>query len=142
MKSGACDSVYSNSVLVTVDAVPNGGTLNGGKSVCTGTNFANLLLNGTTGTITKWQSPTTSGFTSSVNDIINTTSAYTANNLDSTTYYRVVVVNGTCTVYSTTATVTVSPLTVVGTASGDTTVCASGSSVTVRLTGKIGRAHV
>ena len=91
-----CESPRT-SVSVTVDAASVAGTISGGGvSVCTASNSTALSLSGNTGNVTKWQSSTTSDFSSSVTDIVNTTTSLTATNLTQTTYYRAVVVNGAC----------------------------------------------
>jgi hypothetical protein len=88
--------------------VISGGSIAGSASVCTGTNSTVLTLSGHTAAIEKWQSSTSSTFASAVTDILNTNTTHTASNLSTTTYYRAILLN-TCPIYSTIATVTVSP---------------------------------
>ena len=98
-------------VVGVVSATSVGGSISGGASVCSGTNSTVLTLSGHTGSITKWQSATNSGFTTGLTDIANTATTYTASNLTTTTYYRAVITSGTCTsANSATATVTVNAI--------------------------------
>ncbi len=96
------------SVLVNQASI--GGSVSGDATVCSGTNSTILILNGYTGSITKWQSSPLADFSSGVIDIANTTNSLTATNLGTTTFYRAVVQNGTCPVSnSSIATITVNP---------------------------------
>lgn len=95
---------------VTVNQASIGGSIAGNAMVCSGINSTVLTLNGSSGSITKWQLSTVAGFTSGVTDIANTTTNLTATNLNTTTYYRVVVQSGSCAVaYSSVGTITVNP---------------------------------
>jgi hypothetical protein len=96
-------------------------------------------LSGHTGSITRWESSTSSTFASAITNIANTTTTLTATNLTTTTYYRAVVTSGVCSaVNSTTATVTVSPTSVGGTATAAASTICSGSSTTVSVSGNTG----
>ena len=107
--SNGC-SFTSSAYVVTVSPASVGGTISGSASVCTGTNSTALTLSGHTGSITKWQSSTSSTFASAVTDVANTTTSLTATNLTATSYYKAVITSGACAAAnSTTATVTVSP---------------------------------
>jgi uncharacterized protein (DUF2141 family) len=109
----------SATATVTVSPASVGGTISGSASVCTGTNSTALTLSGHTGSITKWQSSTSSTFASAVTDVANTTTTLTATNLTTTTYYRAVITSGACAAAnSATATVTVSPASLGGTIAG------------------------
>ncbi len=133
--NGTCSSVYSSTVMVTVDPQPNGGSVAQDTSVCSGTNSTLLTLSGYTGTITKWQFDDGAGWT----DIANTTETYTAINLTKTTTFRAEVKNGQCPpVYSTTATITVNPPSVGGIIEGSSTVCNCSNSTTLVLTNYTG----
>ncbi|MEI7422898.1 MAG: tandem-95 repeat protein, partial [Prolixibacteraceae bacterium] len=124
---------------ITVSPTSVGGSISGGTTVCSGTNSTALTLSGHTGSVSKWQSATTSGFTGTVTDIANTTTSLTATNLTATTYYRAVVTSGACSsVNSATATITVSPTSVGGSISGSTTVCSGTNSTTLTLSGNTG----
>ena len=110
---------------VTVNPTSVGGTIAGSATVCTGTNSTVLTLSGHTGSITRWESSTSSTFASAITNIANTTTTLTATNLTTTTYYRAVVTSGVCSaVNSTTATVTVNAQPAApGTISGTATQC-------------------
>jgi len=138
VKSGVCDSLFSNVVTVTVNPISEGGTLGGSTTVCTGSNSTLFTLSGKVGSVVKWQSSTSSSFTSAT-DIVNTTDTFTASNLTATTYYRAVVKNGVCaTANSATGTVTVDPASVGGSIAGSDTVCYGSNNTTLTLSGHTG----
>lgn len=133
--SGACAAAYSNIVVITVLQPPVPGTISGSTTVCTGSNSGTLTLTGHSGTITKWQGNTGSGWY----DIALTGPSLAYNNLTQTTSYRVVVGNGVCgDTISGVATITVSPATNGGVLSGADTVCSTGNSGWLTLTGQVG----
>jgi hypothetical protein len=110
-----------------------GGTLAGSATVCSGTNSTTLTLSNSTGAITKWQSSTSSTFSSAVTDITNTSTTFTATNLTTTTYYRAVVSAVPC--YSSTATITVTPTVTINAFSPATsTRCQGAGTVTTTTT--------
>lgn len=83
------------------------GSISGGTSVIIGTNSTVLTLDGYAGAIV-WQSSTDNTTFTPISGATSTT--YTATNLTSTTFYRVVVTNGSCpAVTSSTANITVMP---------------------------------
>ncbi|MBV5322527.1 MAG: hypothetical protein JZU60_01675, partial [Ilumatobacteraceae bacterium] len=131
----SCPSPSRVPVTVTVSPASVGGTIAGSTTICTG-NSATLTLSGNTGTI-QWQSSLNN---STFADITGATAAsYTTPNLTATTYYRTKVTSGACALaYSTTATITVSPATVVGTISGSTAVCSGTNSSVITLSGNTG----
>lgn len=124
------------SPLFTVNAAPSGGTVSGSASVCPGTNSTTLTLSGHTGSVVKWQSSPVSNFSSGVTDIANTTTSLTAVNVASTTYYRCMVTNGTCTAISSVASVTVNPT--AGTVSSDQSICSGTQPANIVLSGSTG----
>ncbi|MEI7509012.1 MAG: hypothetical protein WCJ62_06055, partial [Flavobacterium sp.] len=141
VQNGSCSSAISSVSGVIVAPSSVGGTITGGTRVCSGTNSISLILGGKVGSIIKWQSSTTSDFSSNVTDIANTTQNLTDSNLTTTTYYRAVVQNGMCSiVYSSTSTILVDPVTVGGTITGSKTYCASNTtnSTVFTLAGKTG----
>ena len=82
------------SLVLTISAPSVAGTISGASSVSSGTNSTVLTLSGNTGTI-QWQSST--ALAGTYTDIVGATATtYTATNLTTTTYYRAVVTNGTC----------------------------------------------
>jgi hypothetical protein len=134
-----CSSANSAIATVTVSPTSVGGTIAGSASVCTGTNATTLTLSGHTGTITRWESSTSSTFASAVTSIANTTTTLTATDLTTTTYYRAVIKSGACSsVNSTIATVTVSPISIGGTVAGSATVCSGTNITTLTLSGHTG----
>ena len=86
----------SSFATVTVNPASVGGSVSGSTIVCIGVNSTVLSLSGRTGSIVKWQSCTSSDFTSNVVDIANTNASITVTNLLVPTYYRAVVKSGIC----------------------------------------------
>lgn len=116
-----------------------GGTISGSTTVCTGTNSTTLTLGGQTGSVTRWEWSTVSDFSSNVNNISNTTNSLNVVNLNSNRFYRALVTSGTCApVYSSIASILVSPATVAGNVSGSATVCSGTNSTTLTLSGNTG----
>jgi hypothetical protein len=125
-----------NTATITVITGSIPGTISGSATVCSGTNSTILTLSGYTGNI-QWQSSPNNGSYTSI--IGENSSTYTATDLGATTYYRANVLNGACaSANSSSAAVTVSPLSVGGTVSGTTTVFAGTNSSTVTLSGHTG----
>ena len=85
----------SSKISVTNNAPPVAGTIGGGNiSYCSGTNSTTMTLSGYTATGFQWQS---SSDNSTFSDVSGATSAsFTAANVTSTSYYRVVVSKGLC----------------------------------------------
>jgi hypothetical protein len=92
-------------VTVTVISPSFAGSISGAATVCSGTNSTTLTLSGNTGSVTRWES-SLDNFSTAATPIVNSTTSYTATSLSATTYYRAVVLNGTCTANSASATVT------------------------------------
>jgi len=137
VKSGVCATLTSNAIQITVDSVTVAGTLSSNATVCASGNSGTLTLTGFTGNIIRWES-STDNFTT-VTIIPNTTPTQNYTNLLQTTQYRAVVKSGVCaTLTSNSIQVTVDPATVAGTLSSNATVCASGNSGTLTLTGFMG----
>ena len=109
ISNAACST--SATATITVNAIPTAaGYVTGSNPICTGSNSGTLTLTGnSSNTIINWQSSTVSNFSSNVTNIGNTSSTYTSGALSATTYFRAVTSNGTCSVYSTEATIMVSP---------------------------------
>jgi gliding motility-associated-like protein len=132
---GGCSPPATINGTITVSLTSVSGTISGTASVCSGTNSTLLTLSGNIGTI-QWQSSTDNiTFT----DIVNATATtFTATNLTVTTYYKAVVTSGVCTPATTTATITISPISVAGTIAGAATVCSGTNSTLLTLSGNIG----
>lgn len=138
VQSGICSQAYSNVASLTVDQPTVGGTLASSSTVCSGSNSGTLTLSGESGSIVNWESSLDGGTTwSSIN---NTTNTQNYNNLTATTTYRAVVQSGVCSsANSTTATITVDPVSVAGTVTGGDTVCANANSGVMTLSGTTGQ---
>jgi hypothetical protein len=134
--TGGCGSVFATGTI-TIFPSPVGGSIDGSATVCSGTNTTNLTLSGHTGTITRWES-TLTNFATAGTPIANTSTSLTVSNLTATTSYRAVITSGSCVTYSATATVTVSPASVGGTATATPDTLCSGNSTTITLTGNTG----
>jgi hypothetical protein len=99
---------------ITVLQASLGGTLSSNQTICATSIPADLTLSGETGSVIYWQSATDLGFTAPVN-ISNTTTTLSGASmglLTTTTYFRAVVLNGTCaSVYSSVATIAINATT-------------------------------
>ena len=92
--NGSCGFVYSAVGTVTINQEFATGFISGSATVCSGNNNNSLTLNDYLGTV-QWQS---SADNITYAPIASATSAiYTPVNLTSTTYYRAIVTNGSCT---------------------------------------------
>ncbi|MGZ3895001.1 MAG: beta strand repeat-containing protein, partial [Bacteroidia bacterium] len=137
VKSGVCTALYSTTATVTVAPATVAGSVATSTTVCSGANSGTLTLSGQTGSILNWESSINAGATWT--NIANTTTTQTYSNLATSTLYRAVVQNGSCPIASSTAaTITVNNPSVGGSVSGSTTVCASGNSGTMNLSGQTG----
>jgi hypothetical protein len=94
--SGTC-TAPSNSVTIAVTPSSFAGSISpSNTTVCHGTNSTLLTLSGHRGNVEKWESSTTSNFSSNVTQYTTSSTTFTASNLVATTYYRAFVANGTC----------------------------------------------
>ena len=135
VKSGTCPSMYSDTVIVTVDETANAGTLENSATVCSGSNADTLQLTNYNGTILKWQFNNGGGWI----DIANTEDTLSYKNLTITTSYRTIVQNGTCPDdTSNIITISVINFTDGGNISGSDTVCSGSNFDTLFLTGHTG----
>lgn len=139
VQNGACIPEYSAIATVAIDPVSVGGTISGTATVCRSGNSGTLTSGGgRVGTILKWQYSTNSGSTWNDTAVVTSTLGYS--NLTATRNYRVQVASGSCPpVFSSNATITVSPLSVGGTTSPATsTVCNGANSGSITLSGHTG----
>jgi gliding motility-associated-like protein len=137
VKSGICSIATSSIDTITVDAPTVGGTISSSGSVCYGNNSGVLTLSGNTGSVVRWEFSVDNGIT--YNQVANTALTYSFINITTTTLYRAVVKNNTCsTANSSIATLTVNPLSVGGTVSGSTTVCSGSNTGVLTISGKTG----
>lgn len=135
ISNGVCADEFSNVIQVIVVPQPVAGSINGGGSVCFGSNNTTLTVTGSLGSI-QWQSSIDNVNFNSISGANGTSLNIT--NLTTTTYYRVVVSNGLCSsVQSNVATIQVAPIAVSGFISGAGNFC-SGSTVNLNLAGSVG----
>ena len=129
VQSGQCDEANSGAATVTVDPPTLAGSVNGEKTICRGSNSGLLTLSTHTGLVIRWESsvnPFNSWTTISPNV---TTDTYTSGALTETTRFRAVVQSGQCAAANSgAATITVDPLTVAGSVSGEKTICSGSNS--------------
>ncbi len=137
VQNGGCNPAYSSLSTINISSPSVGGTVSGNDTVCTGTNSGALTLSGFTGSILNWESSTDGGISWTV--IANTSAIQNYTNLSTTTLYRAVIQNGTCTTANSTfGSIEVNPASVGGTIIGSTTVCDSITSGTLTLSGFTG----
>jgi hypothetical protein len=138
--SGACSSIASAAVAVTVGQPTAVGELSSVvSSVCTGTGTT-LNLTNATGTIAWQKAPVTNGVPGTFAAVAgNLTTLLATGNLTATTAYRVVVSSGACsTSTSNSVIVSVSAKSAVKTISGAGAICNGGSKILTLATGSIG----
>ncbi len=96
----------SNIVSIKVAKKPVGGNTNDDDTVCSGTNAGSIQLINHSGSIIRWEK--TTNLAAGWNEIGNTGTSQTYNNLTETTWYRAVIKNDPCPeVYSDTTIITV-----------------------------------
>ena len=136
--TGSCGTGAATGTIKVCPALV-GGTIAGSTTVCRTSNSTTLTLSGQTGTISRWES-SLDNFATPGTAITNTTTSLTASSLTATTYYRAVItaLSGACIEYSTTATITVSLISLGGTIDGSATVCSGTNSTTLTLSGHRG----
>jgi len=109
--NGNCAVELTDKSTVTIDAASVGGTLyengtsNTSVTVTAGSNTTVIALSGHTGSVIQWESSSDNTF-SSPTVIANTATTYSSSNVNTTTYYRALIQNGSCiSTYSSTFTV-------------------------------------
>ena len=140
VKGGSPTSDLCSDIPLTF-GIPLKGSVGPSSSVCSGTNSSNLIASGLTGSasVTKWQY-SVSPFTTWT-DIANTTTSYTATNLNQTTKYRAVILNtGLCanTFNTNEATITVHSNPMVTLASKFDVNCYGGATGSINITASSG----
>lgn len=135
IEGGVCPDVWTDTAVVTIDALSVPGTMMSDETICTGSSV-NLSLTGNNGVINSWEySEDMIGWTT----IANTTGTYTTPNLTQTTYYRANVQNGVCAEdQSTMVIVTVVPEPVGGVLNTNLSVCKAVATGTLTLNGYSG----
>jgi len=139
--NGSCTAEASSAITVTVNSASVGGTAVATQdTICAGQS-STLSLSGSTGTAYQWQS--SASLNGTYTDISGATSAtYNTPALTSTSYYRCLVTNGSCTAEASSAiTVTVNSASVGGTAIAIPDTICVGQSSTISLTGSTGTAY-
>ena len=135
IEGGVCADVLTNAVVIQIDNLSLGGTMNADQAICEG-NSVNLNLTGSNGTIIQWESSLNLvGWTPIANSTLN----YTTPLLSATTYYRAIAQNGVCGAdTSSVVTIDVSEIPVVGVLSGSTDLCENAVSGSMLLSGYSG----
>ncbi len=93
-KGTVCSDASWNTVSWSIDPMTAGGSISGGVVYCTPVNNTLLTLAGHTGIVQKWQSADNLYNWSDIASV--TTTTYTAVNVSSDTWYRVIVKSGLC----------------------------------------------
>jgi hypothetical protein len=136
VKSGVCNEAVSSSVLIQVDPVSVGGSVNGAKSVCISGNSGLLTLTGHVGLVIKWQKSVNGN---AWTDIANTTTTLNYTNLTEPTRFRAVVQSGVCDpANSAAAQISIDPESEGGYLAGSSHVCGGSNSGTISLSGQVG----
>ncbi|AWA29764.1 hypothetical protein HYN48_06555 [Flavobacterium magnum] len=94
VQNGVCGEANSSATTVTVSPISVGGAVNGGSSVCSGSNSGILTLSGHTGSVVRWES-SVSPFTTWT-PIANTNTTYVSGAITVETHFRAVVQSGSC----------------------------------------------
>jgi gliding motility-associated-like protein len=140
LKNGVCSTVSSNTVSVIVNPTSVGGIATATASpVCSGT-ATTITVSGHAGTI-QWQQSAngTTGWANVTTGSGATATTYTTPALSSTTYYRAILKSGICpATNSTTASVTVNPITIGGAVKSNAIGCSGSNSGTLTLSGYTG----
>lgn len=139
--AGGCWSAGSGSITLTVGDV-TGGTIADHQSICGSTNpaaFTEVVAATGTGMTHTWQEDDNSAFSSPTTIAGATDNVYDPPAIASTTYYRRVATVGSCSAYSNTIEITVSPTPTI-VASADVTIC-SGSSTNLSASGGIANTY-
>ena len=125
VQNGTCSAVYSSVATITVNSPSIPGTLSADTIVCISSNSGSLTLNGYTGSILRWESSTDGGSTWPT-IINNSSNNYSYTNLKSTTLYRAIIQNGTCSIVTSNAVnIKVSELSIPGSITANNIVCAN-----------------
>jgi gliding motility-associated-like protein len=138
VQNGVFPPDTSTSVCITIYPTSVGGTITGGGTFCAGSGPGSLTLWGYTGSVLYWQYSTNGGTTWTT--ISNTTPTENYLNVTTNTLYWAIVQNGpTCpTDTSSQVSFTIDPATVAGSVSGAASVCATGNSGILTLSGYTG----
>lgn len=131
-----CGIDTSNVITLSVETIPNGGSISSSNSVCLGNNLDTLVLSNHIGNILRWEQ-STDGFIWTPISSTDTFLIYA--NISIETHYRVVVQTGSCTpIFSDTATIQVVEAANAGVLSENQTICNGASSDTLYLNSYFG----
>lgn len=129
----------SNVVTMNVVTSPAGGTAGNNQTICNGSTPATLTVTGGAAGTYRWEMRTNpSGTWSTVTPAAAATGQdYSPGPLTQTTYYRRVILAGACASdgYSSTVTITVTPVVNGGTANSNQNICNGGATSTLTVTG-------
>lgn len=109
--SGSCGSTTDQvAINVNMPTIPGTTSTATASTVCQGANTGTIILNGSLGSVLRWESSTDGGTTWVTAVNTTTTNTYTYSNITVSTQYRAVVQNGQCAIGNSTATaITVTP---------------------------------
>ncbi|MBY0424461.1 MAG: hypothetical protein K2Q22_02395, partial [Cytophagales bacterium] len=136
VQNGPCTSTTSSIFTITIGGISVGGTTDGPTTwQCTGSNAGTITLSGFSGNVVFWESSTDNFVTT--NTISSTSNTLAFTNLATSTSFRAIVQNGSCsTASSTSFIVSVSGLSIGGSVSGPTAAqCAGSNLFNVSLSG-------
>lgn len=137
VQAPGCTPSTTSPATITVNSPSVGGAASGSATLCASGNTGSVLVSSTTGAVQSWLSSTDNGITWTTNPSSSSTFSYT--DLDSTTTFAAVVVNGVCPAdTSSSVTVTVDPLTIGGVISSGGAVCSGANNDTLFLTNYTG----
>ncbi len=140
VQNAGCSILNSSTSTINVTPPVVPGILSGGNSYCVGTNNTTLTLSGYVGGIVRWESCLSADFSSGITQIANATASLNIVNLNTTTYYRVLVANSIMCpgAYSTIDSIVLYPISVGGNISGTDSVCSGANSTLLTLLGYTG----
>ncbi|MFV5692100.1 fibrinogen-like YCDxxxxGGGW domain-containing protein [Flavobacterium sp. LT1R49] len=100
VNTASCTGLTTSSTRINISSAISGNIVADNNTICVDANVS-FILNGYSGTITKWQVSTSSTFASGITDIANTTAAMSYQlTVAGTYYFRAVIVNCSNTVYT------------------------------------------
>lgn len=134
LQGSACPAVETPVITMVVDPAINIGSPSADLNFCSDNVVGTISITGFISTLTDWEQSIDGGTTWT--STASSANPYSINGITTSTLYRALIGSGVCgTAYSDTISVDVEPTIVTGTLSGATTVCASGNSGTLTLTG-------
>ncbi len=137
VQAPGCSPSTTPPATITVNSQSVGGSTSGSAIVCASGNSGSVQVSSTTGSVQSWLTSTDNGTTWTANP--STSSAFPYSNLDTTTTFAAVVVNGVCpSDTSASVIVTVNPITVGGSISSGGAVCSGANNGALVLTNYTG----